>query len=61
MSRKLLWIIPVSFGLGAVLSILQPGNWLNGWLAFLHFGTCCIITFLIISIAGPVADVHWPG
>lgn len=34
MSRKLLWIIPVSFGLGAVLSFLQPGSRLNGWLAF---------------------------
>ena len=34
MYRKLLWIIPVSLGLGAILSFIQPGNWLNGWLAF---------------------------
>ena len=34
MSRRLLWMLPVSLLLGAVLSFLQPGNWLVGWLAF---------------------------
>ena len=34
MFRKLLWIIPVSFGLGAALSILQPGSFWIGWLSF---------------------------
>jgi len=34
MSRDLFWITLTSFGLGAVLSFLQPGNWLNSWLAF---------------------------
>lgn len=33
-SRKMLWILPVSFSLGAILSFIQPGNWLNGWLVF---------------------------
>jgi hypothetical protein len=32
--RDLLWILPLSLGLGAVLSFLQPGNWLVGWLGF---------------------------
>ncbi len=34
MSRHLLWMLPVGLSLGAVLSFLQPGNWLVGWLAF---------------------------
>ena len=34
MSRYFLWMLPVSLLLGAVLSFLQPGNWLVGWLAF---------------------------
>ena len=34
MSRHFLWILPVSLSLGAILSFLQPGNWLIGWLAF---------------------------
>jgi len=28
------WILPVSLSLGALLSLLQPSNWLIGWLAF---------------------------
>jgi len=32
--RDLFWVVPVSFGLGAVLSSIQLGNWLKGWLAF---------------------------
>jgi hypothetical protein len=34
MSRHLLWMLPVSLFAGAVLSFIQPGNWLVGWLAF---------------------------
>ena len=34
MFRHFLWILPVGLSLGAVLSFLQPGNWLVGWLAF---------------------------
>ena len=34
MSRHFLWMLPVGLSLGAVLSSLQPGNWLVGWLAF---------------------------
>ena len=34
MSRQFLWMLPVSFSVGAVLTFLQPGNWLVGWLVF---------------------------
>jgi len=32
--RDLVWVLPTSLGLGAVLSILSPGAWAIGWLAF---------------------------
>lgn len=32
--RDLMWIIPASLGLGALLSTIQPDTWLIGWLAF---------------------------
>ena len=32
--RNLLWILPVSLGLGAVLSAFQPGTFWLGWLSF---------------------------
>ena len=32
--RDILWILPLSLSLGAVLSSLQHGNWLIGWLGF---------------------------
>ena len=32
--RDFIWIAPLSLTLGAVLSSLQPGNWLIGWLGF---------------------------
>jgi hypothetical protein len=32
--RDFIWILPLSLGLGAVLSALQPGSWLIGWLGF---------------------------
>jgi hypothetical protein len=34
MTRNLLWILPGSLLLGAVLAFLQPGSWLVGWLSF---------------------------
>lgn len=33
-SRHVFWMLPVSLALGALLSSLQPGNFLAGWLAF---------------------------
>jgi hypothetical protein len=32
--RDLRWILPVSLGLGLILSILGPGIWWLGWLAY---------------------------
>ena len=32
--RDLRWILPPSFGLGLVLSLLGPGTWWIGWLSF---------------------------
>ncbi len=43
-SRNLLWIIPVSFLLGATLSSIQPGNWLKGWLSF---SVLLLVAFLL--------------
>ncbi len=43
----LYWILPVSLGLGAGLSSLQPGNWLIGWLGFSLLAFVCfsLLTF----------------
>ncbi|MDO8754221.1 MAG: hypothetical protein Q7J80_10045, partial [Anaerolineales bacterium] len=40
--RDFLWILPLSLGLGAVLSSLQPGSWLIGWLGFSFLFLLCI-------------------
>ena len=40
--RDFIWISPLSLGLGAVLSSLQPGNWLIGWLGFSFLFLLCI-------------------
>ncbi len=32
--RDFIWMLPLSLSLGTVLSFLQPGNWLIGWLGF---------------------------
>lgn len=34
MKHHFRWILPTSLLLGILLSLLQPGNWLVGWLAF---------------------------
>lgn len=34
MPRHFLWILTVGLSVGAILSFMQPGNWLVGWLAF---------------------------
>ena len=51
--RDFLWIIPLSFALGAVLSFLQPGNWLIGWLGF---------SFLfLLSLLLLILSTRWAG
>ncbi|MBI5354497.1 MAG: hypothetical protein HZB50_17795 [Chloroflexi bacterium] len=51
--QDFLWIIPLSLILGAVLSVLQTGNWLMGWLGF---------SFLfIITISLLTLSTKWAG
>ncbi|MFN8413222.1 MAG: hypothetical protein U0Z26_12615 [Anaerolineales bacterium] len=40
--RDFIWILPLSLGLGAVLSTLQAGNWFFGWLGFSFLFLLCI-------------------
>ena len=59
--RDFLWILPLSLGLGAVLSALQPfdqtqgkpGNWLIGWLGFSFL---FLLTFLLLTLS-----TKWAG
>ena len=47
MSRQFLWIVPVSLGLGALLSFLQPGNFWIGWLSF---SALFLLTFFLFVV-----------
>jgi hypothetical protein len=46
--RDFIWILPLSLGLGAVLSTLQPGNWLIGWLGFSFL---FLLTFSLLTLS----------
>ena len=46
--RDFLWILPLSLGLGAVLSALQPGSWLIGWLGFSFL---FLLTFSLLTLS----------
>jgi len=46
--RDFLWILPLSLGMGAVLSSLQAGNWLIGWLGFSFL---LLFTFLFLTLS----------
>ncbi len=46
--RDLIWLLPLSLGLGAALSSLQAGNWFLGWLGFSFLFLLCI-SLLAIS------------
>lgn len=51
--RDFIWILPLSLGLGVVLSFLQPGNWLIGWLGF---------SFLfLLSLSLLTISTRWAG
>ncbi|MGE5251687.1 MAG: ArnT family glycosyltransferase [Bacteroidota bacterium] len=58
--RTLLWIVPVSLLLGALLSLLQGGNWVSGWPAF---STLFLLSFLFLTLsvqwAGPGRALAW--
>ena len=51
--RNFLWILPLSLILGAVLSALQPGNWLIGWLGFSFL---FLLTFSLLTLS-----TKWAG
>ena len=51
--RDLLWIAPLSLGLGAVFSLLQSGNWLIGWLGFSFL---FLLSFSLLTLATKWAD-----
>jgi hypothetical protein len=52
-NRDFLWILPLSLGLGTILSFLQLGSWLIGWLgfSFLFF-----LSFLLLTLS-----IKWAG
>jgi len=45
--RDFIWILPFSLSLGAVLSSLQPGNWMIGWLGFSFLFLFCILLLTV--------------
>jgi len=51
--RDFLWIFPLSLLLGAVLSSLQPGNWILGWLGFSFL---FLLSFSLLSLL-----TRWSG
>jgi len=51
--RDFLWILPLSLALGAVLSALQAGNWLIGWLGFSFL---FLLTFSLLTLS-----TKWAG
>src|SRR5258706_388044 len=58
--RDFIWVLPLSIGLGAVLSYLQSGNWLIGWLGFsLLFLLCFSLLTLSIRWAGGGKTLAW--
>ena len=51
--RDFFWFLPLSLGFGAVLSFLQPGNWLIGWLGFSFL---FLLSFLVLAMS-----TRWAG
>jgi len=51
--RDFIWILPLSLGLGAVLSPLQAGNWLIGWLGFSFL---FLLSFSLLTLS-----IRWAG
>jgi hypothetical protein len=51
--RSFIWIVPLSVSLGVVLSFLQPGNWLTGWLGFSFLLFLC---FSLLTLSWRWAD-----
>jgi hypothetical protein len=58
--RDFMWILPLSFGLGAVLSFAQRGNWFPGWLGFSFlFFLCFSLLTLSTKWAGSGKTLIW--
>lgn len=58
--RDFIWILPLSLVLGAVLSSLQPGGWLIGWLGFsLLFLLCFFLMAFFTRWAGGGRPLVW--
>ncbi len=51
--RDFFWILPLSLSLGAVLSPLQPGSWLIGWLGF---SLLFLLSFSLLTLS-----TKWAG
>jgi hypothetical protein len=51
--RDLIWIIPLSLVCGVVLSFIQPGDWLIGWLGFSFL---FLLSFSLLTLS-----TRWAG
>ena len=45
--RDFLWILPLSLAVGALLSSLQPGDWLTGWFGFSLLLFLCLLVLTL--------------
>ena len=58
--RDFIWILPFSLSLGTVLSFLQPGNWIIGWLGFSFLFLLCVsLLTLLARWAGGGKTLAW--
>jgi hypothetical protein len=53
LQRDLLWMLPLALTLGAILSFLQDGSWLIGWLGFSFL---FLLSFILLA-----ASTRWAG
>jgi hypothetical protein len=53
LQRDLLWALPPALALGAVLSSIQSGSWLIGWLGFSFL---FLLSFLLLSLSTQWAE-----
>ncbi len=51
--RDLIWLLPLSLGLGALVSFIQPGNWFPGWLEF--------FSLFLLSFSLFTLSAKWAG
>ncbi|HNA55696.1 MAG TPA: hypothetical protein PLM13_15265 [Anaerolineales bacterium] len=51
--QDLMWMPPLALGLGAVLSLIQPGNWFFGWL---ESSLLFLLCFLLLTVSARWAN-----